>query len=249
MVLEVKIRASSKKISKIEAARRQLDAAIELLFENRDIVTVHTVASAACQVLQDLCQNEKLPLAFDKMFAPSLERGMEIREVREAYREHRNFFKHAQNKKGMPETRDHEIDEFNPFLNVILIRQGTEDYESLTKNSSTHMSAFFMWLCLCYPEMLSGDAKDKKLIQKHLKKYHDKIMKGLSYNDKNTLGLIMLYLQTDKPSEALKLANQIWGNGKELVGLISNFYKGHNHRRNNFLIWFAVIVFILLFYM
>ena len=42
------------KLSKIEAARRQLDTAIRLYFENDDLIAVHALSRAAFRVLYDL---------------------------------------------------------------------------------------------------------------------------------------------------------------------------------------------------
>ena len=42
------------KITKLEAAQRQLDAAIRMFFKNMDILAVHTVSRAAFRVLLDI---------------------------------------------------------------------------------------------------------------------------------------------------------------------------------------------------
>jgi hypothetical protein len=43
-------------VSKIEAANRQLDAAIELLFSDGDPIAVHTLAGAASGLAADLVE-------------------------------------------------------------------------------------------------------------------------------------------------------------------------------------------------
>ena len=42
------------KLSKIEAAGRQIDAAIRMLFENEDPVAIHTITMAGFRILRDL---------------------------------------------------------------------------------------------------------------------------------------------------------------------------------------------------
>ena len=42
------------RISKIDAARRQLDCAIELWFFDKDEISIHTLAAAAYQIIHDL---------------------------------------------------------------------------------------------------------------------------------------------------------------------------------------------------
>jgi hypothetical protein len=44
-------------INKIEAARRQLDAAIRMTFANEDELAIHTVAAAAYRILRDILHN------------------------------------------------------------------------------------------------------------------------------------------------------------------------------------------------
>lgn len=43
-------------ISKIDAAKRQLETAITLYFQNGDPVSIHTLAAAAYDVLHALCK-------------------------------------------------------------------------------------------------------------------------------------------------------------------------------------------------
>lgn len=45
-------------ITKLEAARRQIDAAIRMVFDNEDELAVHTVASAGYRILRDLLQKK-----------------------------------------------------------------------------------------------------------------------------------------------------------------------------------------------
>jgi hypothetical protein len=47
------------KITKLEAAGRQLDSAIRMFFANEDILAVHTVARAAFRILYDITKEAK----------------------------------------------------------------------------------------------------------------------------------------------------------------------------------------------
>ena len=42
------------RVTKVEAARRQIDTAIRMLFSNEDPVAVHTLAMAALRIVRDL---------------------------------------------------------------------------------------------------------------------------------------------------------------------------------------------------
>jgi hypothetical protein len=43
-------------VNKIEAARRQIDAAIRMTLANEDMLAIHTVASAGYRILRDLLE-------------------------------------------------------------------------------------------------------------------------------------------------------------------------------------------------
>jgi hypothetical protein len=53
------------RIDKIEAARRQIDTAIELHFEGRDVVSTHTLVSAGGRILRDLCEQKNTATMWD----------------------------------------------------------------------------------------------------------------------------------------------------------------------------------------
>jgi len=48
------------RVTKIEAARRQIDAAIRLLFSEEDPVVIHTIASAGFRILRDIAHNNEI---------------------------------------------------------------------------------------------------------------------------------------------------------------------------------------------
>jgi hypothetical protein len=48
------------RLDKITAARRQLDTAIELLFENRDVVSICVLMHGAWSIVKDLMKTENL---------------------------------------------------------------------------------------------------------------------------------------------------------------------------------------------
>src|SRR5689334_4474228 len=80
------------KITKLEAAQRQLAEAVRLFFEQRDIVCVHTLAGAAVRVLSDLAAHRGVanPIRDSDRIRP--ERRKEFLGVLNAAQ---NFFKHA----------------------------------------------------------------------------------------------------------------------------------------------------------
>ncbi|MBI5397688.1 MAG: hypothetical protein HZA91_20515 [Verrucomicrobia bacterium] len=82
-------------VSKLDAARRQLETAIRLYFHGTDPVSIHTLTAAAYNVLRDLNQDHgKMPMlckdVFPKMVKPEFED-----ECKKKLNEAENFFKHA----------------------------------------------------------------------------------------------------------------------------------------------------------
>jgi len=86
------ISKESIKITKLDAAERQLLEAIRLFFEERDPVCVHTLAAAAVGVLDDLARSKGMsrPLRDSARIAPE-HRNDWIAAINAA----QNFFKHA----------------------------------------------------------------------------------------------------------------------------------------------------------
>jgi hypothetical protein len=79
-------------ITKLEAARRQLDTAINLWFMDGDAVSVHTLAAAAHGIIHDLNRVKKgPPLLFD---SPTIDAQFKKEAIR-ILKSFENFCKHA----------------------------------------------------------------------------------------------------------------------------------------------------------
>ena len=87
------VRDEKQQISKIEAARRQLDCAIELWFCDKDEVSIHTLAAAAYQIIHDLKmkRGELRDLLYDSDMIKDKYRNQPIKVIKRP----QNFFKHA----------------------------------------------------------------------------------------------------------------------------------------------------------
>ena len=82
------------KISKLDAARRELESAIRLYFAHGDPVSIHTLAAAAYAVIDDLVAKRGGPLGFQDLLLKFVRpEGVEI--ARQKLKEAQNFFKHA----------------------------------------------------------------------------------------------------------------------------------------------------------
>lgn len=133
------------KISKLDAARRQLDAAIELWFRDGDPVAIHTLASAAYEIAQDLNLkhgNKHLTLAgwTEKFVVPGHEQ-----EVIKLVKKPMLFFKHA--------NRDpHGILEFQPEVNDPLFVMCMGCMSALGEQPSDTQRALTFWHCIHKPD-------------------------------------------------------------------------------------------------
>ena len=83
-------RIPSDPITKIQAAQRQIDAGIWMLFRNDDPVAIHTVAMAGLRILRDLARQKDLEHTIDFMVRPGKET-----EFWRGVNSFSNFFKHA----------------------------------------------------------------------------------------------------------------------------------------------------------
>jgi hypothetical protein len=98
-------------IKKLEAAQQQIGTAIWLYFEDRDPISVHTLAAAAGEIIAQLCRSRGVP-SFRSMVRAAIKPEHQ-REAMDKFNEARNFFKHASWKKPDAEfsgfTDDHNL--------------------------------------------------------------------------------------------------------------------------------------------
>ena len=126
-------------ISKIEAARSQLDTAIELWFRDGDPVSIHTLAAAAYQVVHDIKTHRGIEqeLMYDSIVIKDEYRSLWINLVKKQ----QNFFKHAD--------RDpNELVEFPLSANVLFMVMSLYGLEILGEKKSIPMRIFNTWLSL-----------------------------------------------------------------------------------------------------
>ncbi len=145
------IRLPSKPIGKLEAARRQLEEAIRMLFEGRDSLAIHTLTAAAHQVLADLGQGQGFG---GYVRNKDLIKEGQWAEWKGVIKEAENFLKHADNDPNGQLTLDAKITEL--FLIDALML-----YEFLSKTVPHAFLVYRVWLLSNYPSLfMDGPAKD-----------------------------------------------------------------------------------------
>jgi hypothetical protein len=135
------------KVSKIDAARRQLDGALDLWFRDGDPVAIQTLISAAWQILQDLNEKkgntESTMLGWAKIhvYPEHLEECMRL------IRAPANFFKHAD--------RDpYEVLEYNPKAAESEFVLAIHGHADLGEQPTDLQVAFINWLCVHKPHLI-----------------------------------------------------------------------------------------------
>jgi hypothetical protein len=125
------------KISKLDAARRQIDTAVRLYFERGDPVSI-TLAAAAFEILKDLEKQAPKTGTFYDLLAQYVQ--PEYRKVvAKTLKEAQNFFKHTD--------RDAEAILAEPELFLL----GGE----LAGHRSAEMAVFIIWFSLQNPGMIT----------------------------------------------------------------------------------------------
>jgi hypothetical protein len=84
-------------VTKLDAAQSQIATAIWLYFEDRDPISVHTLATAADEIIDRLCVARGLVSMRDNLMANIV--PARRKEVADALHKVRNFFKHASSSK------------------------------------------------------------------------------------------------------------------------------------------------------
>lgn len=130
-----------KKISKLDAARMQISTSIDLLFNDDDPVSAHTLAGAASGLLHDLVNKIEPNSSLEHETSSSLDES--LKDLLKRWRKPQNFFKHAN-------WEEHDEIEFNPYATELLIFAAITNLKIiLDKNTLQNLSdkeyAFILW--------------------------------------------------------------------------------------------------------
>jgi len=131
-------------VSKLEAAERQLVEAIRLFFEERDRVAIHTLVSAAHQVLADV---GRIHGYGGVMRNPELVKKGKEAEYLQAIKRAENFFKRA-------DRNPNESIEFAPFLTEIFLNEALQIYRVLTGTMVWEFGVYGIWFTMEYPQLV-----------------------------------------------------------------------------------------------
>lgn len=142
-------------VTKLDAAKRQLETAIRLYFHNEDPVSIHTLVSAAYNVVRDVNRKQGGPpmLIKDEFIDVYVKPGHE-REARSKFNEAENFFKHAdQDPAGTLE--------FNPRASEFMIADAARGYFRITGEWTPLFQVFNSWLIAVNENLFKAESKQK----------------------------------------------------------------------------------------
>lgn len=138
-------------VNKMDAAKRQLHTAIQLWFRDADPVSIHTLVSAAHEVIHTLFRRAGLKgLLFD---APSIPDGLRS-EISQALVRAAVFFKHARHD---PEGTI----EFAPGINTYLIMYCVFGLWRIGAPLALEEGAIWTWLALHRPDWFASQIREE----------------------------------------------------------------------------------------
>lgn len=150
-------------LDKAGVARRQLREAIILFLEKRDIVSVHTLATAAYQILYDTARKQGLKdILYDSDIIKDEYRGQAKRHINIA----KNFFKHAD------KDRDKKI-EFNSSITEWFLFSAAHLVRQIYGDMYPENYVFVWWYAVNHPEFLK-EGNYKKSVERYIKTKYQK---------------------------------------------------------------------------
>jgi hypothetical protein len=121
------------KITKLDAARRQLDSAISLYFDEGDEIATHSLVGAAHILIADLFSAGKQESLIHQYIRPDKRAVFE-----RAIRRPQNFMKHADNDPD-------DVLDFDPHGTELLLFLNIESFRGLTGSITNPMNAFLAY--------------------------------------------------------------------------------------------------------
>jgi hypothetical protein len=135
-------------VTKLDAAKRQLETAILLYFSEKDPVSIHTLCCAAYEVIHALNKKRNSPMGPNDLMLKDLDQYLgskaDRRQFHECMNEARNFFKHANSDPDAVQTLD------TRFTEALLI-DAVQKYARLIGECPPTMALYFVWFLTQHP--------------------------------------------------------------------------------------------------
>lgn len=147
----------NKPITKMDAAKRQLDSAVELFLKDFDPISIHTLVAASHGILSDIGRKQGIKSIL-KGHALSLIKEDKKAEYIKKTNEAQNFFKHAGS--DAKATLG-----FNADQSTLLLFDACEMYLAINKSVSALMFLFRVWFMMNYPDVIADKSIKDQFIQ------------------------------------------------------------------------------------
>jgi len=147
------------KISKLDAAKRQLETAVRLYFHDGDPVSIHTLVAAAYNVLRDYNTNiGGEPMLMKEALLEHVRPEMR-QEFTRIMQRAENFFKHA--------NRDHdETLDFGPEQSELLLWEACTKYWQLTSEHPPLLAIFRGWFMATHSHLFDLPEEFRRIFAK-----------------------------------------------------------------------------------
>lgn len=160
------------RVTKLDAARRQLQTAIQLWFEDGDVISVHTLSAAAHGIIHDLNRAKKgPPLLFD---SPTFDKKFKQQAV-SILKSFENFCKHADSRKH----KETEM-EFEPEATIGFIFTCIYGLTFLKEPLTPLETAFRSWVWVNRPNFLNEEIK--KAVAENIEAKRLEVMRSIPKN-------------------------------------------------------------------
>lgn len=150
-------------VNKLDAAYEQLNTAIFLFFQDLNPISVHTLAGAALQILNDhvidknAVYDNNLIAHYDSIYIKDERRA----EYHKAIMKYRNFFKHAD------KDANSKIN-FNPKVNEFFILEAIHVYDVVCDVKAVEkpiLAIFLFWFIFNNPDLIESEYMEKIMLQ------------------------------------------------------------------------------------
>ena len=136
-------------LNKFDVAERQLLQAIRMFFREEEPVSIHTLAEAATQILNDISSDFNAIQLFRNA---AYIREESKKEWFYHLNKSKNFFKHADKDKDA-------IHEFNDESNHFSLFDALNLHLQIKRRWMPETVAFWAWFCMEYPDLIKEDAE------------------------------------------------------------------------------------------
>ena len=141
-------------LTKLDVARRQLAVAIRLFFDDKDSVSVYTLATNAWEIVDALCTNRGVD-SFSEQVRENIPDGKLLE--RDYINPPRNFFKHAdKNPEGT-------LEGFSDDENDHVLYSVVDDLMQFEQRSLYECQVFQVWYLAVYEEKIATKDPERSL--------------------------------------------------------------------------------------